>query len=111
MDDRELREVLRDVIADLDDGRAEPRPRRRIRCWLGPPFVVGALAFGLITGCDEGAHPGQDAFVQLDSGAVDAYGIPADGEAVADAGVDAEVDGMILPPYSAPPLDDFPFPA
>ena len=110
MDDRELREVLRDAIADLDAGRAEPRPRRRIRRWLGPPFALGVLSL-LGPGCDEGVHPGQDAFVQLDTGAVDAYGIPVDGEAVADAGVDAEVDGMILPPYSAPPLTDFPLPA
>jgi hypothetical protein len=108
MSDREIREVLQEVIADIDAGRVDPRsPARRRRRrerpyllgrWLGPPLLaaslgVAAAAGAGATGCtmrnvgvDEDASG--DARVEVDGGNQELYGVVGP-----DAGLDAGVDG------------------
>ncbi len=118
MGDRELRQVLLDVIEDIDTGRAVPRRGRGFRLLL----AGSALAAGLsLAGCDravmEYGAPPTDAYVapimdaRPEGGAVDAYGIPmldagADAAPTMDASVAADADlddgGVFL--YGVPPM-------
>lgn len=128
MSERELRQILDEVISEIDAGRIDLRSRRlRLGRWLGPPLVAATLGLtgaSLGTGCTERSvgtsqDASTDARVGLDSGSVDAYGIPYADAAVdsgnvdlygvvpEDAGiVDAAIDGDIPLPYAAPPILD-----
>jgi hypothetical protein len=99
MSDRELREIVKEVIADIDSGRLRvPRPRfRRLRALLGPPVFAAALgtaAMGCgravgISGGDGGVGP--DSSVQPDA-TVEMY----DAEAEPDAEVPQLDSGLVL---------------
>lgn len=118
MGDRELRQVLLEVIDDIDKGRAVPDRGRGFRMLL----AGSALAAGLsLAGCGravmEYGAPPTDAYgvpimdARPEGGAVDAYGIPIldaglDATPTADASVDADAgldDGGVFL-YGVPPM-------
>ena len=118
MSDRELRQVLRDVIEDIDTGRVVPwRGGRRLKTMLAGAALAAGLA---LTGCtDEAVGVAPDA--GPDTGATDAYGIPlmdtgatdAYGIPQMDTGVPTDVDVVDAGPtedYGAPDVDAGPMP-
>jgi hypothetical protein len=131
MPEPELRQILRDVIADIDAGRVDVRPRRRRGRWLGSSVVAAALGLAggaLGAGCEQHAlGVDRDAAVdagsivlygiartdaaldaaadaEVDGGNVDLYGVILEDGGSADAALDAAVDGDIPLPYAAPPI-------
>lgn len=109
MSDHELRQVLQDVIDDIDTGRVVPRRGRGLRTLL----VGSALAAGLaLAGCQSAqilyGAPVTDAAVDArpDDGAMTAYGIPpVDAGLDATPTVDASVDAGPTEDYGAPDVD------
>ncbi len=110
MSDRELRQVLQDVIDDIDTGRVIPRRGRPLRTLL----IGSALAAGLaLAGCGRPVYgvPDVDATVdaadaQTDDGAMEAYGIPPlDAAWDASPSTDASVDAGPTEDYGAPDVD------
>lgn len=115
MSDRELRQVLLDVISDIDSGRVRV-PRRRGRGWrktMGSAVLVTALGMGsagLATGCDirsvgQSVDGGADATARVDAGPAPAYGEPfLDAGPVLEYG-EPFYDGGIQPAYAEPFVD------
>jgi len=109
MSDRELRQVLLDVIDDIDTGRVVPRRGKGLRTLL----VGSALAAGLaLTGCEISQPvygvPITDAAVdaRTDDGSMTAYGIPpVDAGLDAAPTADASVDAGPTEDYGAPDVD------
>ncbi len=133
MSDRELRQILQDVIEDIDSGRV--RPPRRLMRWLGPSALAVSLGVAGAAGCDarpvgvesdggvavtvdagleQDAEPPRadaqvtpDAQPQLDAGPLVMYGPawpPVDGGAMEDYGVSpVEPDGGPFDLYGVPP--------
>jgi len=118
MSDRDLRQILNDIIDDLDTGRLRAhRPRRLLR-WLGAPVLAATLGLGG-AGCEDraigyaedagvqqmDAASHEDAAVQqVDAGSIFAYGIPPMDDAGAEA-MDAAVeewDGGAYDLYGVP---------
>lgn len=111
MSDREMRELLQGVIADIESGRVRVRSlRSRVVRYLGPPLLAASLG---MAGCsDTGVAPTQDASVQdanvEDGGPQPAYMSPYDAMVPGDAvyqspPVDAYVpDDGIAPAYMGP---------
>lgn len=56
MSDRELRKIVKEVIADIDSGRIRlPRPRwSRLKALLAPPVIAASLGMAAM-GCDDRA--------------------------------------------------------
>jgi len=117
MSDRELRQVLQDIIEDIDTGRVRPFRGRSLRMILAGSALAAGLALG---GCETAQPvygvPPNDAYgvpitdARPEGGAVDAYGIPMldaglDAAPTTDASVDADAgwDGGIYL-YGAPPM-------
>jgi hypothetical protein len=115
MSDRELRQLLHDVIDEIDAGRVVPWRGRRLR-----NLVAGtALAAGLaLAGCNESVAvygapatdaygvPVMDARPEAGPGPVDAYGIPmVDAGLDAAPAADAKVDAGPQEDYGAPDVD------
>ena len=106
MSDREMRELLHQVMADIDEGRVRrPTPRRRFRLapWLAPPLLAASLG---LAACDDTAVGSTTDATTVDA-AVDAGPAP---DAAYMAPFDAEVDTGVMPPYMAPPYDGGPEP-
>ncbi len=104
MSDRDMRELLHQVMADIEKGRVQrPRPRRRFRLgpWLAPPLLAASLG---LAGCDDrSVGSATDATVvdaATDAGPDTAYMAP----------FDAAMDTGVMPPYMAPPFDAGPEP-
>ena len=136
MSDRELREIVKQVIADIDTGRLRvPRPRfRKLRALLGPPVfaaTLGAAAMGCgravgVADGDGGLGPdstmGPDATVEmydaqpgpepdaappgLDGGPVLMYGEPFPEFADAEVEPPDDPDGGVMDLYGVPFFDD-----
>jgi hypothetical protein len=103
MSDQELRQVLQDVIDDIDTGRLVPRRGRGLRTLL----VGSALAAGLaLAGCGVALYGVPPVDARPDIGATDAYGIPpVDTGVDATPTTDASVDAGPTEDYGAPDVD------
>ena len=99
MSDRDLRQVLEEVMADIDAGRLQVGPRRRwrrLKAALGGSALALSLSLGMAS-CNMpvaayGVPPtdaGVDAGADVDGGPVVDYGVP-------------EVDGGAMPEYGSP---------
>lgn len=107
MSDRKMRELLEQVMADIDKARIpRPRPRRRLGPWLAPPLLAASLGLGLAGCTDTAVGTEQDATVTADA-VIDAG--PAV-DAAYMAPFDASMDTGVMPPYMAPPFDAGPEP-
>jgi hypothetical protein len=99
MDDRDLRSLLHEIIADLDAGRiAVPRPRTLAQR-IGAPVLATALGLGL-GACSGGSSPpprDQSGPVQRDAPKDRAARPPAQ-----DAAVPPAMDPASAPEYAAP---------
>ena len=108
MGDRELRQVLLDVIDDIDTGRAVPYRGRGFRMFLAGSALAAGLA---VVGCGRAVlaygGPPTDAYVvpimdaRPEGGAVDATPT-TDASVAADA--DLDDGGVFL--YGVPPMPD-----
>lgn len=119
MSDREMRDLLRQVMAEVDAGRYRP-PRvalARLAKYMSPALVAAAMG---LAGCDSQKvgtardASQHDAAQQLDAGNIDPYGVvvqdagPQDASAQ-DAGpqdadiFDARPDSEPVMPYASPP--------
>lgn len=107
MSDRDMRQLLREVMADIEEGRVpKPRPRRsRLTPWLFPPLLAASL--GLAACDDRSVGTSGDATVPTD--AITDTGPTADAIYAAPP-VDAAMDTGVSPPYMAPPFDAGPGP-
>lgn len=74
MSDRELRQVLQDVIEDMDSGRVVPwRGGRRLKTVVAGAALAAGLA---LAGCGKPVYGVVGVDARPDTGATDAYGIP-----------------------------------
>lgn len=114
MSDREMRDLLRQVMAEVDAGRYRP-PRvslARLARYMSPALVAAAMG---LAGCDSESVGSardasqQDAAQPLDAGNIDPYGVVVQDGGVPDAGpldadiFDARPDSEPVMPYASPP--------
>lgn len=109
MSDFEMRDLLRQVMADIEAGRIpRKRPWRRLGPWLAPPLLAASLG---LAACGQ-TPVGSDLDATVTTDAVMDSTPPGDAAYMApfDAAIDAEVDTGVMPPYMAPPFDAGPEP-
>jgi len=109
MSDREMRNLLQQVMADIEASRGTgPRLPRRLKRglgpWLAPPLLAASL--GLAACGNTAVGTDRDATVTTD--AVMDASPPVDAAYMAP--FDAEADIGVMPPYMAPPFDAGPEP-
>lgn len=105
MSDHKMRELLRQVMADIETGRV-PRPRlpKRLAPWLAPPLLAASLGLAACGHTAVGTE--RDATVATDA-ITDAAPLV---DAIYAAPFDAAMDTGVMPPYMAPPFDAGPEP-
>jgi len=122
MSDTELRQILRTIIRDIDDGRLKVgrrSPGRKLRRRLLPSLLAASLGLGSagvacsgrpVGTAEDGSVP-EDVPVFRDVNIAPEYGSFFDDAAVPDADTtdaepsDAEVDSGDIPVYMAPAFD------
>ncbi len=87
MSDRELRQVLLDVIDDIDTGRVVPRRGRSLRTFLAGSVLAAGLA---MTGCETSQT--------VPMYGVPMYGVPMYGVPITDARPDVVLYPTIIRP-------------
>jgi hypothetical protein len=114
MSDKDYRQLLSEVMQEIDSGRLTVRhPRGGLFRYLGPPLLAASLGLGACgdtaIGTGQDAGPGDDGTVATDAvGYADAaYMAPFDARPWPDA---RPLDGYVIPPYMGPPFDGGPVP-